>query len=112
MTVVVVLPWVPEMATARAPAISSASATLRGTIGKTQLPCPLELGMAGGDRGRDHEGPDSGQMSRVVPCAIRTPSAARSAAPVGSVSQPLTATPRRQAMSASALIPAPPIPMK
>ncbi len=47
-----------------------------------------------------------------MPLQTGTPSAARSAAPDVSMSHPLTATPRRQAMSASALIPAPPIPMK
>ena len=33
---------------------------------KTQLSCPLELGMPGGDRGGDHDGPDSGEVSRVM----------------------------------------------
>ncbi len=86
---------------------------LAGHDRQPQLPGPLQLRVGGRHRGGDDDGSGTGKMGRRrVPGTAPTPSARRSPAPDESTSHPLTATPRRQAMSASALIPAPPIPMK
>ena len=62
----VVLPWVPEIADRARPFDQLGQRHLAGHDGKTQLPCPLQLGMPGGDGGGDHDGPDTGEVGRVV----------------------------------------------
>ena len=69
------------------------------------------------DRGGNDEGSDTRQVSRVVTGENADTKRLEISLLVEMfharvVAQPLTTTPRRQAMSASALMPAPPIPMK
>ena len=67
ITVVVVLPWVPDTATERAWPISAASASFRGTTGQPERPRPIELGMIRRDRGGHDHGARALEVGRIVP---------------------------------------------
>ena len=62
--VVVVLPWVPAIAMPCFRRISSASISARGTTGTPRRPRRDDLGIVGGDRGRDDDGVGAGDVAR------------------------------------------------
>ncbi len=112
ITVVVVFPWVPLTPTTVFPATSSASAAFRGTTGIPSARARASSGWSADTAAVCTTARAPSTCAGACPRSTGTPSAARSAAPLGSVSHPVTTTPRRRAIEASALIPAPPIPTK
>ena len=112
ITVVVVLPWVPDTATDRAPPIKPASACFRGHHRQPERASPRELRMSGRDRRRHDDRAGTFQVRGIVPLPDTRAHGGEVGRTIGSESHPLTTTPRRQAISASALMPAPPIPTK
>ena len=114
MTVVVVLPCVPAIpTTVRARPTSSASASFRGTTGMPSSRAPRPV--PDGPPARPRSPPRRGRPPTCAgswPCRPRRRARRDRRHRRDPVSQPLTATPRRRAMRARALIPAPPMPTK
>jgi hypothetical protein len=112
ITVVVVFPCVPAIAAVVPLAMRWARASLRGTIGTPAARAADSSGCSRGTAAVTTTARAPATWLGSCPLETTAPRAATSAAPLGSLSHPVTKTPRRRAMRAKALIPAPPIPMK
>src|SRR6266513_2361793 len=112
ITVVVVLPCVPATATTVPPATAWLRASARRTTGTPRARARSSSGCSLVTAAVTTSARAPATCSGPCPRHISTPKAAKSAAPEGSVSQPVIVTPCCLARLAKPLIPAPAIPMK
>ena len=92
--------------------MSAARASLRGTIGQVQLARPRQLRVLGRHGGGHHDRAGPLDVRRIVARMDRDPEGGQVRGTGGIGIAAGDRNPRRQAMSAKALIPAPPMPTK
>src|SRR5205085_1587752 len=112
ITVVVVFPCVPATATTVPPATAWLRASARRTTGTPRARARSSSGWSPGTAAVTTTARAPTTCPGSCPRHIPTPRAAKSAAPEGSLSQPVIVTPCCLARSARPLMPAPAIPMK
>ena len=114
--VVVVLPCVPQTATPFLNRINSPNISARATSGMPAAFAAAHSGLSAATAAENTTQSAPSILAAACPRAIGAPSRARRVnaadSDAGVISEPLTANPRLQKISASPLMPAPPMPTK